>query len=135
MGESVLNREHTGLFVPLKAEEFAQLTQDQERREAYLDVLSYMHDLVAPYWDHPEPSRLEAQDASIGFGVLVKNHFKRGDSLSEHVEENAETAKYFAEQGRIIQANRVVQEQIELRRAATRFMRGLLYTYERVRCV
>lgn len=127
------SKEHAGIFFPLPASGYSQLAEDDELRNHYLDLITYMHDLVAPYWDHPEPARFEVEDAVINMNVLIDRHFSEGDSLSEHVQENVETSQYFGKQGLVSEGTNRGSE--TLRRRATLFIKGLLFTYNQVRAI
>jgi hypothetical protein len=128
-------REHTGLFVPLSASNIAILVEDSELRSAYLNALTYMQDLVCPYWDRPEPARFDVRDAEINLGNIEQNYFPSDSSLDRHVRDNSETARTLAEEGRIKLAEGSPKDKESLRRDATSFMKGLLFTYNQIRSV
>lgn len=128
-------REHTGLFVPLAARDIGVLAEDEERLKVYLEALTYMQDLVCPYWDHPEPSRFSPEDAIIDLGRIEETHFASEASLDRHVRENSETAKTLSREGRIVFEEGAADERENLKRDATSFMKGLLFTYNQVRTI
>jgi hypothetical protein len=119
--------------VPLSSSDIAILIDDQELRDVYLDALTYMQDLVCPYWDRPEPARFDVQDAIINLGELEKRHFFSESSLDKHVQDNSETARNIGNQGPITLSDGSPDDKESLKRDATSFMKGLLFTYNQVR--
>lgn len=127
-------REHTGIFVPLPESGSRILKDDADLRGHYLDALTYMQDLVVPFGDRPESRRLgNSQDLIIDLGQIQEAHFHQDRPLDNHVEENAETARYIGGEGRVKLSEADPAEKEELKRVANAFLQGLYHTYNRVR--
>lgn len=126
-------RQHAGQFYPLSTHDFLTLVADTDRREEYLDALSYMHDLVCPYWDHAEPARFDTEDATISLKAVEQRTFGGDSELDLHVQENAERAVSISQRGPGIMDEGSQEREVEIRSEATSFMLGLLRMYNRIR--
>lgn len=127
------SKEFLGVFIPLSANDLARLCADPTLKAAYLDGISYMHDLVSSYTDNPTHNYFEVEEAIIDCGVIKQRHFNGKDSLSKHFKYNFETAQYFGTQGQSIIGVDSAENIILLKRDSTAYIKALLQTYNLVR--
>jgi hypothetical protein len=132
---STLSKEFQGIFIPLSATDLVKLSYDETLKYAYLDGISYMHDLVSSFIDSPDHQYFKVNEAIINCGVIKKRFFEDSDSLSKHFTHNFEVAHYYAAQSHSIIAADTMDDIIILRRDATSYIKGLLHTYNLVRTI
>lgn len=127
------SKEFLGVFIPLSANDLALLCQDPELKAKYLDGITFMHDLVAPYSDYQSNSYFEYEEALIACGTIKDKYFKGKDTLAKHFKYNFETASYYGSQGISTIGAESVENINRMRKDATAYINALLYTYNIVR--
>lgn len=122
-----------GIFIPLTINDLEILSGNNKLRMAYLDGLSYMHDLVVRFTDMPDHSYYEINEALINCGKIKFKYFRGESTLSEHFAHNFETASYFGTQGESILSTNDFESIENMKRDATSYLKALLHTYNMVR--
>ena len=124
-----------GIFVPLSARDIKILSDNNTLRMAYLDGLSYMHDLVINYTDTPDNSYYGKEDAIINCGQIKEKYFNGKGSLDCHFKDNFETASYFGSQADSIIAINDFEGIADLKINTSAYIKALLHTYNIVRTI
>lgn len=124
-----------GVFLPLSPADIITLSKNIELKMAYLDGLSYMHDLVIPFTYYETHKYFLTQETLINCGQIKSKFFNEKDSLSLHFEANFESSQYYSNNGYSILELNIFEETENLKRDTTNFINSILHTYNIVRLI
>ena len=123
-------------FIPLNQDEIKILAKKNDLKEAYLDFLTYLFNIIRDYTNNPSNSFFSKDKFNFELHASIRTRTKKlknQSSLYENCESNLQTTSKMWEEANVIFAGMNENFINEVKNQVTTFEEQLLLTYDQVR--